>query len=171
MCHSGLAVSGGGWRVREFAVARHTEGWALCAWCLAGSLIWMDRRYGARGAPGISSKLKLGSPGLPRRRRTSNGLHGWLISTRFRRAARPIGVTVRVAPVYLVSGGVTHLDGSSIWGARRARHQFEVGLSGPPSETSDVQWAPRLADFNEISARARPIGVTFRVAPVYVFYI
>ena len=78
------------------------------------------------------------------------GLAPWLISTRFWRASRPIGVTVWVAPVYLVSGGAPHLDGSSKTVMHRARSRFEVGLSGPHSETLDAQ---RMADFDEVSAR------------------
>ena len=99
-----------------------------------------DPRARSRSAR-MSSKL--GSPGLTRRRQT-NGLSGWLISTRFQRAACPIGVTVRVAPVYLVSGEAPHTDGSSKTGIQRAGHEFEVGLSGPHSETLDVaQHGPR----------------------------
>ena len=51
----------------------------------------------------------------------------------------PIGVTVWLAPVYLVSGRDPHMNGSSKSRTQRARNQFEVGLSGPHSETLNVQ--------------------------------
>ena len=99
----------------------------------------MDRQKRACTAPGLD--LKLGSPDLTLRRWT---LSGWLISTRFWRAACPIGVTVRVAPVYLMSGGPPHLDGSSKTGVQRARSRFEVELFEP---------FPTLASFVNICLR------------------
>ena len=70
---------------------------------------------------------------------TFDGLLEWLISTRFRRAVCPIGVSVRVAPVYLVSGGAPRVDGSSKTGTHRARSRFEVELFKPfPTSASFV---------------------------------